>query len=732
MKKLVFILIPAFVISTILLIFLAAPVSADENTLEVGEGKAYATIQAAVDAAIPGDTILVYPGFYDENVLVTTDHLEIIAQNEGVTVHSSIFAQPSFAVYADYVTIRGFHTTGFLLGCNSGIEFQGSFNTFTENLIDPGSCPGVNALMCRDPDGGSNYNRIENNTIVHGDMGIVMTSTSSNALNVGNIIRNNTINNMGSSGIVVENGLGFTISGNTIPGSGFGHCMTIVAQNNTSQGGHQIIDNQVWNCEAYGIALWADNQTTFRDNLISQNEVSFSLHGINLYADPQATLSQNLIQGNSVYHNFEVGMLLEPGAGSNTIQDNLVETNHNFGVLISSNRNKIVGNTVRDNAADGINVDGNLNKIIANTVINNDGWDLADYGLYNRWLLNEYGASSWEAEVGWVVGQGNSDGYGAIVYTTDGGENWVRQGGIGEIPDTALSGVSAIDGCNAWVVGGKSDGYGVILRTTDGGSNWIQQGGVGQIPDLDTSAVYAINNRIAWVVGADGLILRTVNGGRSWTRQGEGAANGSLLQGVYASDPWHVWVVGDKPSPCPDDICGLILYSRDGGLSWEEQKYIPSDGNLGGYLLTVHGLDSKNIWAVGNGTVVHTTDGGKNWHNVTPLNGGGFYDWNGVFAVNENAVWVARDNDGIFMYDGSKWHTYSPPPPTGSGGFHLVRVSAVDPDRVWIAGPGWLHNTGIILHTRDGGITWEEQNPGFEAGFWGVSFVKSPVCNPNP
>ena len=337
MKKFFSLMLVILVIAGALVITQPVSVSAEGTTLEVGDGKPYDTIQAAVDDASPGDTILVYPGFYEESVLVTTDHLEIIAQDEGVTVHSSIYAQPSFAVYADHVTIRGFHTTGFLLGCNSGIEFEGSFNTFTENIIDPGSCPGINALMCRDHDGGSNYNRIENNTIVHGDLGIVMTSTSEEALNIGNVIRNNIINHIGLAGIAVENGSGFTISGNTIPGSGFGHCISIVAENNTPQGGHQITNNQVWNCAAYGIALWADNQTTFKGNLISQNEVSFSLHGINLYADPEAALTQNLVQDNTVYHNFEVGIWLEPGAGSNYLQDNLVEQ-HRHWVQVAGKR----------------------------------------------------------------------------------------------------------------------------------------------------------------------------------------------------------------------------------------------------------------------------------------------------------------------------------------------------------------------------------------------------------
>ncbi|MGZ6144252.1 MAG: hypothetical protein ACXWLM_13005, partial [Myxococcales bacterium] len=52
-----------------------------------GKAGAFATIQSAVDAASPGDWILIAPGTYKESVLVTTPgiHLRGLDRN-GVTV----------------------------------------------------------------------------------------------------------------------------------------------------------------------------------------------------------------------------------------------------------------------------------------------------------------------------------------------------------------------------------------------------------------------------------------------------------------------------------------------------------------------------------------------------------------------------------------------------------------------------------------------------------------------
>jgi parallel beta-helix repeat protein len=90
----------------------ATPVAA--ATLEVGSGKTYATIQAAVDAASTFDTILVYTGTYNENVVVWQDVTVKSAVKHGAVVVGqdvgtyASWAWDVFRVIADGVTVEGF------------------------------------------------------------------------------------------------------------------------------------------------------------------------------------------------------------------------------------------------------------------------------------------------------------------------------------------------------------------------------------------------------------------------------------------------------------------------------------------------------------------------------------------------------------------------------------------------------------------------------------------------
>jgi hypothetical protein len=73
-----------------------------------------ASIQAAVDAASPGDTIIVRDGTYIENVDVNKDHLTIRSESgaESTIVQAANPNDHVFEVTADYVNIYGFTVKG--------------------------------------------------------------------------------------------------------------------------------------------------------------------------------------------------------------------------------------------------------------------------------------------------------------------------------------------------------------------------------------------------------------------------------------------------------------------------------------------------------------------------------------------------------------------------------------------------------------------------------------------
>ena len=75
---------------------------------KVGKGAPYTTIQSAVDAAAPGDRILVGPGVYYEKVSSKTDRLQFIGKKavwDG-TVHGD--PGTCLAASGDGISVQGF------------------------------------------------------------------------------------------------------------------------------------------------------------------------------------------------------------------------------------------------------------------------------------------------------------------------------------------------------------------------------------------------------------------------------------------------------------------------------------------------------------------------------------------------------------------------------------------------------------------------------------------------
>jgi hypothetical protein len=110
-------------------------------------------------------------------------------------------------------------------------------------------------------------------------------------------------------------------------------------------------------------------------------------------------------------------------------------------------------------------------------------------------------------------------------------------------------GIHFVDAEKGWVVGD----HGTILYTQDGGENWLIQ--VSQT-EAHLSGVYFVNSITGWAVGEQGVILSTNDGGEVWKPQTQDKTN---LWSVYFGDAKTGWVTGEN---------GTILFTLDGGKTW--------------------------------------------------------------------------------------------------------------------------------------------------------------------
>jgi hypothetical protein len=344
------------------------------HVLEVGPGHAYATIQAAANAAQSGDAVLVYPATYPESVSVTKNHVSFIAQGAGVVVGPPPDGNKAcFDVQADGVVIDGFSLTGTI--CAPAIGFVGSYNRFSNNRIYGLVCPGVNAMECRAPNGGSNYNVIQNNNITQADLGIVVGSDAKNAVNKGNAIIGNTIFNMGTVGIAVYNAVDTTITANVIDGVSYGMGISIgTAPGKLPQHSYMVTGNTLDNVAEGGIGVFADKPAELTDVFLGFNRISSSAgFGILLQEHEGGKLAACSISGNDVRMAADAGIDLDAGVNKNTVEGNLTLDNGQYGIVVA----------------------GKNNKISSNTSVGNSVADLDDQGKDNRWKDNVYQTSSW-------------------------------------------------------------------------------------------------------------------------------------------------------------------------------------------------------------------------------------------------------------------------------------------------------------------------------------------------
>jgi uncharacterized repeat protein (TIGR01451 family) len=321
---------------------------ADAATLTVGPGQTYTTIQSAINAASPGDTILVQSGTYNEHVVVNK---QLTLQGVGSPVVNAGGSGDAITISADGCTLEGFVAKGSGAYPGAGIKATSSGNTISGNTAN-GNGYGIYLIHS------SNSNTISGNTATGNSFTGIYLDSSSN----GNTISGNTATGNTCGIYLYSSSNGNTISGNTATGTHGGIRL------------YSSSDNTISGNTATGSDIGIILSSSSNGNTISGNTATGSDSGILLYYSSDNTISDNTANGNTN------GIYLD-SSSDNTISGNTATGNNRDGIFLdSSNSNTISGNTATGNTMYGIYLSScSDNTIYLNTL--NNAWSNGA----NRW-----------------------------------------------------------------------------------------------------------------------------------------------------------------------------------------------------------------------------------------------------------------------------------------------------------------------------------------------------------
>ncbi len=289
-------------------ILLAAPALA--GTLHVGPGQPYATIQSAVDAAFPGDEILVHDGVYVENVLV--DKAVAVRAQSWVTSSHNDAAIIDAGMAGDEdgfkVTAAGAAVEGFSIF--NAIGYTPEFY-YRSAIAVRGAAGTVVA-----------HNRCGWDDDHKNSINITISESSSCE-----ILENST--REGQHGIFVEDSADCLIQGNDCRDHTLG---------SNSAGVYMYGGTDMYTGEFYT-----------RDNLILDNEFRGCVIGVHLQSGCKGvTVADNVADENYA------GIAANGGAFNCAILDNLIRDNGHRGVWLNGSRENVVAGNTIDATVNGI------------------------------------------------------------------------------------------------------------------------------------------------------------------------------------------------------------------------------------------------------------------------------------------------------------------------------------------------------------------------------------------
>ncbi|WP_255334458.1 NosD domain-containing protein [Methanosarcina sp. KYL-1] len=341
-------------------------------TLTVGPGaETFSSIQAAVNAAWEGDTLLVSPGTYTENVLVNKS-VSIISSSGSPEDTIVLAADPEkhvFNVTADSVNISGFTVSGASEGYVAGVYLEGVSGCSLSGNVLSDSYFGIWLSE-------SENCTLSGNTVTGGRFGIYLEGSDNNAAG------GNSISSVSTCGLWLEYASGNELSGNELQDNGYGIAVLDLSNEN------ELHNNTI--SESAELGLWLSSSGA---NVLRNNSMQFSTFNFMdqyLFSGdllPNDVDTSNTVDGRPIYHLVgESDLVLDSASNAGTVyliscenvtaRDLVLEKN-GFGIFVSESSNSTLYNlTVSENEFGILGLIDSSSNCSNNTVENNF------YGIY--------------------------------------------------------------------------------------------------------------------------------------------------------------------------------------------------------------------------------------------------------------------------------------------------------------------------------------------------------------
>lgn len=273
---------------------------------------------------------------------------------------------------------------------------------------------------------------------------------------------------------------------------------------------------------------------------------------------------------------------------------------------------------------------------------------------------------------------------------------------------------------NGWIVGSKRGNSHLTLTTSiqahtkDGGLSWAAT----DLLNLALDDVFFVDDMNGWIVGtrnmtgpnpsATAVVLRTKDGGKHWDEHLPLDRTRSYLVSAFFSNVRRGFAAGGMV--VNKTMHPVILHTSDGGATWDIAHTGLDRGGvaIGGSIAFDHSGRFGIVSGNEDGRVLVTRDGGSTWKSVQT---GYTSILLGAAVVGGSEAWVTTDA-GILLHttdEGVSWSQKE------IKGFDSRTTQLLEDVRLSFMGivfenkeTGWISgNRGLILRTRNGGLSWE-------------------------